>query len=255
MPEKLLRISSNDKYEPESNSNSDFVVYLQEKTETQEIKYILIKEVQVPNVFYNIRDGKNGSQTNVLRIEETGQAPLDLPLPEGQYSITELITELQTLINANLVSGSVAISQTLYSKKVQFIFTGTTAIIYDSANGSPMAPLLGISATLGPGAVLTAQYLPDLQGYSMVYIHSQDLADRYLIDGDSGLVSVASMVSFHNTPFGGVGYKQESDDELAQIPYAEPRNVKRIKIILRDSLGNKLDIGTNEMLLILKVFY
>jgi hypothetical protein len=57
-----------------------------------------------------------------------------------------------------------------------------------------------------------------------------------------------------DAPFGGFAYRQNNDDELASIQYDQVRNLSRISIILRDNLGNKLNIGTHKMNVVLKCY-
>jgi hypothetical protein len=70
--EKYVVISSDDK-DSDSISNSNFRVTLKERYATQSIDRIIIKEVIVPNAFYNISDGDsvkgNGPANNILLIE------------------------------------------------------------------------------------------------------------------------------------------------------------------------------------------
>lgn len=252
MTEKLIRITSNDKEVSQSVHNSNFIVYLKETYQTQNVKRILVKDILVPNVFYNVRDGKNGSLNNVLNFDEPGPGPLSITVPQGQYSTSTLIPVLETLMNLQLVSGTVAITQDSISGLLTFTFTGTTAFI-DST--SPMAPVLGISTTGVASGVIVSDFPPALNGIQMVYVHSRDVADAHLIDADSGLISVVENVSFNNVPYGSYAHRQNSDDELALIDYTQPRNINKINIVLRDDLGNILDIGTKEMTVVLKAFF
>jgi hypothetical protein len=57
-----------------------------------------------------------------------------------------------------------------------------------------------------------------------------------------------------DAPFGAYAYKQENDDELASIVYEDIRNLSRLRIVLRDNLGNKLPIGTHTMNIVLKIY-
>lgn len=256
--EKLILITSNDKDPAQSSTNSDFTVELKEKYNTQNIRRVLVKDIQVPNVFYNVRSSQ-GVVNNSFTFTETGQATQTVTVPEGQYTTTTLITALKTAIDAVLVAGVVTITQSALTQKLLFSFSVGTATIYsasDPTNPNLMANVLGIgTSTAVPAANITADYIPDLQGIQMVYIHSQAIAEAHAIDAGKGLISVIEDVSFHNVPFGGMAFRQNNDDELALIEYSQPRNLSTIRIVLRDDKGNKLDIGTNKISIILKAFY
>jgi hypothetical protein len=252
--EKLIVISSNDKDINESKTNSNFIVNLKETYNTQQIKRILVHSILVPNVFYNIRDG-NGSINNVFKFLENGQTAVTFSIPAGVYSLSEYMTELQTQINTALVTGSVVVSQNTVSKKINFLFTGTSVIIYNFDDGNLNANVAGFYTTTADLANITADSLPDLSGINMVYVQSREVAESHGIDGDYGLINLVDSVSFHNVPFGSFAYKQNNDDSLALIEYDIPRNLKRISIRLRDDQGNNLNIGTSDMTIILKAFF
>ena len=254
--ERLILITSNDKNVSESSSNSDFVIYLKETYNTQNIIRVLVKDISVPNVFYNIRDGTNGSQNNEFVFLETGEVDEFIILPQGQYTTATLMSALQTAMNTVLVSGTVAITQDPLTQKIVFTFTGTTAIIYNVEDESLLSGPLGITTTTpAPSAVITADALPSLNGIEVVYIHSKEIALNRSIDGGFGLISAFEDVSFNNVPFGAYAYRQNNDDELAQFTYDQPANLSRITIVLRDDKGNVLDIGTQNMTIVLKAFY
>lgn len=254
--EKIIIISSNDKDNASSNSNSDFVVNLKERYNTQNIKHVLIKEVQVCNCFYNVRSGTNGEQNNQFKMQETGEPDILFTIAEGQYTTATYITALQAAMNTALVVGSVAITQDPINQKLIFTFTGITAIFYNLADGNLMAPVAGITVTTAaPAALINSDSLPNLSGVNMVYFHSREVGENHGINGDFGLINVVESLSFHDVPFGAYGYKQNNDDELALIQYDQPRNLNRISVTLRDDLGNKLDIGTTELTLTIKAFF
>jgi len=260
MSEKLIIISSEDRDASESNTNSDFIVNLKERYNTQNIARVLVKSIQVPNVFYNVRSGSgapgSGTQNNTLLIQENGQPDATATIPEGQYTTTTLLTALDTAINAQLVGGTVATTQNALTQKLTFTFTSTTAKIYSNADGSTAADLIGIGTSSAIAASVVADSLPNLSGVNKVFVHSQDVALSHAIDGDSGLISAMDSLSFHNVAFGAMGYMQNPDAELALIDYSSKSiNLSRIRIVLRDNLGAKLDIGTSKMIVVLKVFY
>ncbi len=258
--EKLLVISSEDKNNPTS-SNSDFIVDLKESYYTQNVLRVLVKEISVPNVFPNIRGSDYGSsQNNILDFNEP--APLQVILPEGQYLINSSnpLLDFTSIIDTAMNAISIATISVSYNEL-------TNKIVFEVANdgspnitipaSTPMAKVLGITSDLTIPATATPTSPTgqvDLSGYSNVYIHSKEVADVHGIDGDSGLIALVDPISLADAPFGSYAYKQENDDELASIVYEDARNLKRIRIVLRDNLGNKLPIGTHTMNIVLKIY-
>ena len=248
---RLVLLTSNDKTPGESSSNSNFVIDLKETYLTQGIIRVLIKDVSVPNVFYNVRDGTNGSQNNQLTFTETGQPQEVVSIPQGQYTSGTLLPAVQAAMNAVLVSGTVALTQDTLTQVYIFTFTGTTAII----NKGSLGTVMGVTSNIGPSGLITSQSVPDLNGYQVVYVHSKDIGQTHGIDGGFGLISTIEDISFNNVPFGNYAFRQNNDDTLSTILYDVPRNLSRIAIVLRDDKGNVLDIGSHQLTIILKVFY
>ena len=258
--EKLLVISSEDKDNP-ADSNSDFTVTLKESYYTQNVLRVLVKEITVPNVFPNIRGTDYGSsQNNVLLFTDpSGQV---VTLPEGQYLINSSnpLLDFTSILEGLMTSITVATISVSYDEL-------TNKIVFEVANdgspnitilaSSPMASVLGITEDLVVPATATPTSPSgqvDLSGYSNVYIHSKEVADTHGIDGDSGLIALVDPISLTDAPFGAYAYKQENDDELASIVYEDVRNLSRLRIVLRDNLGNKLPIGTHTMNIVLKIY-
>jgi hypothetical protein len=268
--EKLIIISSEDKDNDSSTSNSDFVVNLKEKYYTQNVLKTLVKEATVPNVFPNIRGEDYGtSQNNIIRFLE-GAVQRTAILPEGQYIISaitatppdpwDFVAQLNILINAETATAVVEVTYNELTNKLEFEVTaGADVTFQTNADGSSIiSDVLGLTNSLfvpsGLGSPLPAQGTVQLSGYQNVYLHSKEIADTNAIDGDFGLISVVEPISLADTEYNSYAYKMNCDDELAQILYEQPRNLSRIRVTLRDNLGNVLPIGTAKINFVLKSY-
>ena len=219
------------------------------------INRILVKDIIVPNAFYNIRSS-TGEVNNTLLIKEGANPDAIVTVPEGQYTIAQLMVELKTQIDAALTGGNVVtITQDPNTLLLTFVFSLTATLIYAAADPHLFADAIGISDDSTSALSVVSNYPPDLSGYNIVYVHSQDISQYHGVDGDFGLISLLENVSFHDVPYGFWGSRQNSDSELALIQYEQPTNLNRIRIVLRDSKGNKLDIGTKKMTVIIKCFF
>jgi hypothetical protein len=260
--EKYVVISSDDK-DPDSISNSNFRVTLKERYATQSIDRIIIKEVIVPNAFYNISDGDpikgNGPSNNILLIESSEtKTQISVSIPAGQYNILQLITILQSSINVGIapLTASVAITRDDITNLLSFNFTTTG--IFTFLGISPMAPVLGFISNVSyipTTLVIRMPDPPDLSGINSVYIHSEALSDGSGIDASKGIINLVESVSMATTAYGTFAYKQNSDTELCTINYTMPRNLNVIDIRLRDREGNLLNIGTKRLTLMVKMYY
>jgi hypothetical protein len=269
--EKLLVISSEDKDNP-SDSNSDFSVTLKESYYTQNVLRVLVKEITIPNVFPNIRGSEYGSSQNNFFACSTGGPPLSVTIPEGQYllgsinPLLDFVTVLTNRINTAIAPATITITYNELTNKLIFTMAGSNLTIFGSNDSPPLSALgatqlindvIGIGAnglSLTDGVPTTAPFQVDLSGYQNVYVHSKEVADTHGIDGDSGLIALVDPVSLANAPYGSYAYKQENDDELASVVYEDIRNLSRLRIVLRDNLGNKLPIGNHTMNIVLKIY-
>lgn len=260
--EKYVVISSDDK-DVGSISNSNFKVTLRERYATQSIDRIIIKEVIVPNAFYNISDGDtvkgNGPANNILIIDSLDtKTQINVSIPAGQYNILQLIAFLQSAMNTALapLTSSVVITRDDITNLLSFTFT--TADTFTFLNTSPMAPVLGFISSISyipTTFVIRMPDPPDLSGINSVYIHSEALSDGSGIDASKGIINLVESVSMATTAYGTFSYKQNSDTELCTINYTMPRNLNVIDIRLRDREGNLLNIGTKRLTLMVKMYY
>lgn len=258
--EKLVILSSDDK-DITSNSNSDFTVSLKESYYTQNVLRVMIKDVIVPNAFPNIRGTAYGSSQNNIFVLNDGAMTYQVIVPEGEYVIStlgvppanDLLTVLKNLIDAAIAPSVVTITLDAITNKLNFSFSVGNWDFVSTVN-SPLNDVVGVTGAIGSlSPSLDAQSIPDLSGYSMVYVHSKNIAEANAIDGDFGLISVAEAVSLVNAPYGSYAYRQNEDAILSTVLYDNPRNLSRIEIVLRDVKGNKLNIGTLKLTIIFKV--
>jgi len=252
-----IRVESQDRNLNISNSRSDFIVDLKETFKTQAIKAVQVHSAWVPNVFYNISDTL-GNRT--ITIEQKGQAAQDITIAEGQYTVSQFMAAWKVSFDAALAGGStVAITQDSITQKLQLVFSGggspETALNYDTTAAEGGACALGFTGAVAESLTWTANVIPNLRGYSAVYVHSREIMDGNYIDGDSGAISAFVNVSFHDVPFGGMGYYQSGDAVIDTVRYTVPKNLSRLHLVLRDSSGNKLDTGCSNMTVVFKVFF
>ena len=266
--EKLIVISSEDKDTATSNSNSDFVVNLKERYYTQNILKVLVKECSVPNVFPNIRGEDYGTSQNNIITFEVAATIYGAVLPEGQYLIDsanpliDFTSNLETIMNA-VSPSTIVVTYNELTNKIEFEVTaGADVTIYSNTNPSvpqpiTMSDVLGLTEDLlvvSGGGKFSPVGQVDLSGYQNVYLHSKEIALSHAIDGDFGLISMITPISLSDAPFGSYAYRKNDDDELSQISYDDVRNLKRIRLVLRDNKGNILPIGTHKMSLTLLSF-
>lgn len=250
--EKILVINSKDK---QSGTNGDFTLNFKADSSTQQVLKVLVKDIFVPNVFYNIT-----TANNTIEIKQNAQANQLINIQIGQYNITQLITELKADIDAVLIDGAtVAITQNPLTNILNFTISGATLpanndfIIF--LNGTTLRDIIGLSQDTLFGSSHDMNNPVNLNPLQYVQVHSSDIAYLHGLDKQR-LISLIDTVSLSDAPFGSVAYKQNNDDELCEILYDEPRNLSNVKIVLRNEDGTKLILPENHHFsMTLKVYY
>jgi hypothetical protein len=124
---KNITISSADK-DNGSKNNSEFQTTVKERYLVQSVQKIVLRQALVPNVFYNIVSGDEGMgrQTNTIIYSYTGSLIAHLiTVPPGFYTITQLISELNTLFLASLnPTTTLSITYNSINQKLTFTTTG-----------------------------------------------------------------------------------------------------------------------------------
>ena len=255
--EKILVINSKDK---QTGTNGDFTVQFNDSS-CQQVQKVLVKEIFVPNVFYNISNGPS-RKNNTLTLSQNGLPNSVIIIQEGQYNIDLLMTTLKNSIDSVLIDGAiVTITRSSTTFKLTFSFTGAGTAANNNVqfftSGASIANVIGLENDSDNSAVLIMDNIYNLVGSEYVQIHSPQVGEVHGLDaGASGYISLVDTISLSNTPFGGTAYKQNNDDELAEILYEQPKNLSRISIVLRDEQGNKLSLPNNtNCSIILKIYF
>ena len=251
--EKLLVVNSKDRL---SGTNGDFVVLFNDSSCQQVIK-TLVKDVFIPNLFYNINDNNN-----TLEFKQNAEANQIVTVSIGQYSIDQLITQLKTSIDTKLIDGAtVTITKhpTLYN--LTFTFTGAVTPANNNITFFSVPSLIsneiGLTSNIGSSSVLTMPSPFNLKGPEYIQVHSPQVAETHGLDGGtSGYISLLETVSLAETAFGTIAHRQNNDDELAMLLYEQPRNMSRIGIVLRDESGVRMVLPDNAYVtVILKIYF
>lgn len=252
MSVKTIFLSSDDKA-ISTDSNSSFYVNLDEKTLTQGCYAASVKEISVPNSEYNVRS--SGAQNNILLFQENGQPDAQVVIPEGQYTISTFMAAIQSGMNAVLVSGTVAVSQNSLTQKIEMVYTGTSAIMYNKDDGNLLADSMGVFTTSADTANYTADYPPNLSGYQLLNVHCKQISRNGSMASSSGLINAIETISFHNTPYGAYANRTNDSDTFNINLYDTVNNIQRLDIRVRDLQGNLIDIGTKKVYITLRCYF
>ena len=252
--EKIIVLNSKDKDE---GSNTDFVLSFNDSS-IQQVSKVLIKDLFIPNLFYNVNE-----RNNVLFFKQNAEAIKSITIPVGQYNVDNLATELKTQLESQLVFGTVVdITRSNITYKYTFTFSGAVSpannqvIFYQDT--STIRDVIGLLQTTSPASnIIVMDTVFNLKGVEIVQVHSPEIGEMHGLDaGATGYISLLETVSLATTPFGSVAHRQNNDDELAMILYEQPKNLSIVRIVIRDEQGVKLSLPDNaHVSVMLKIFF
>ena len=245
---KLLRISSEDKREGESNGN--FTVILGNASYVQNCRGVVLKHLSFKYVFPNVFDG------NATFTFTYNGAPLSVVVPEGWYTAEDYVLVLEQLVNAlpavvnpiDITLPSVPAGASL-SRKFTFEASGGDTIgLVNKADGNAAADLVGINLTTMQATSHVADYLPDFGGLSTVYLCSDTLAGYNAAASSNSGEQVPVVVPVPIT----VGYGKEinySAPEAVQdaIIFRNDRNLNNVDLTLKTRAGAILSLQQNNL--------
>lgn len=247
MNHKILHISSKDK---SGGTNSNFRVNLSQHYWLQAAKSVVVKQITIPNVFYNVRSNAADFTYNIASVPST------VSVTPGNYNITDLMSALQAALIADGVVGA---SITLDATTQKVVFASTTAIEYLTESDNPMAQILGI--TTGSGADVTsfnAPSLPDLTGVRNVLIASNTLGENNFLPTDQKVQDCVAIIPLTES-FGAVIHyiSQHTEiDDWDAVSQKNGKNISQIDIrVLDNKTKTELDLTNHDIDIILKIFY
>ena len=243
----LVKVSSEDR-DPESISASDFIVSYNNAPCMGNINRLAIKNIIVPNVFYNINNtGYNRFNTgnHELFIKNiTTNTPFSIAITPGNYTISQLITVINTQLS--LSGAGLSVTEDPVTKKL--VFTSSGGLFAYSKDG--MGGYLGMinpPPFTGPGTLIyTLEGFPNLSGVKEIYISSARMSDgsHLVIPFGSTLPVIAAVpISVGFGEFQTYIAPNIELDEIIFPSYSAGSNLRTIDIQVRDTFGNILDTG------------
>ena len=177
---------------------------------------------------------------NVLELITGADGLVSRTIPEGQYNITALITELQGQFNVDFTN-NLTIVQNSIQNTLTFSIDNGDIINFSNQNTSTMNSVLGIINQVAGAATITTQQTPRLNGLTIATIESQALSPaNYHVNGINRNFLTSIQVA---ADYGTYVRWENFLAELASHNYAKPRKLdSTIDIILRDQNENIIDI-------------
>jgi hypothetical protein len=249
----LCKITSFNKVGADDTTD-DFSVNFENHRSLHQIVRIVIKSVDIPNVFYNINSygyDIDNLGNNTYRWIDTTSVLQTRVLPVGQYNVTEFLTALNLLLPDH--------SYALNPVTKKMVGTATSTIRFlNRTDGNLMAGALGIKTTsIAPVLTYTAQHMPQLEGIESVYILSNTAGQSNLLSPNSNTFPLLLHVPL-TVPFGAIEHYVSPQDKLDSITYPNYSNgisFRKLDIKVVDKYGHGLSLGGLDINIILKIYH
>ena len=237
-----------------SGTSSDLTIDLPETVQLEDNMLCQIHEVSVPHSWYSINENNNNLYVmkGILPPETpSGITYRKLVIPVGNYTATELATQLQTSLNT-LDSGSrtnsFSVSYLAGLNKIQII-SNYPEVIYtvltdfdvlvddgerfvetvDANNLKSINKVVGVYTTAGDASTNVVPYISgfiDLQRVKSLYLHCNEISNftQLTVAGNSSIIKKINVT----VPYLG----RINDNELSNFDYIDVSNkmLRRLNI-------------------------
>jgi hypothetical protein len=212
------------------------------------VNRLAIKNVIVPNVFYNINStGYNQSNTgnNELFIKNiTQDLEFSITLPPSNYTIPQLITSLNSLLSGS--GAGLTVTGDTVTRKLVFTSSGDLFAYSTDSMGGYLGMIKPPPFDSAGILVYELEGFPNLSGVKEVYISSSRMSDgSHLVVpfGSSKPVIAAVPITVGFGEFQTYIAPSLELDEIIFPSFSSGSNLRTIDIQVRDSFGNILDTG------------
>ena len=250
-----------------SGASSNFTIDLPETVQLEENMLCQIHEVSSPHSWYSINENNNNFYVmkGILPPETpSGVSYRKLIIPVGNYTATELATQLQTSLNT-LDSGSRTNSfsvsylsglnkiqiQSNYPEVIYTVLTDADVLVdngvrfvetVDANNLKSINKVLGVYTTSGDASTNVVPYITgfiDLTPVKNVYLHCNETSNfnQLTVAGNSSIIKKIPV----NVPYLGI----INDNELSSFDYIDVsgKMLRRLNIRLTNHTNEIVDLN------------
>lgn len=248
---KFLRVSSKERL---TGTPSNFTVGFGNADILDRCTEVHLMACSIPNVGNNISAAIGN---NAFTFTGSISGPGTVLFTDGFYSLNQVIARLESEINLVIAPSTISITQNQFTKKIVFAITGAETIQYDATG---LNNTLGFTEPIGPVSSISAQGLPTLNGSTVMYIHSSDMANNttYLSSDTGGIIDVNGAFTIPvNVPYGSYQDYVANENLDRQVYGRNGKSLKNIRFTIRTNGGRELtEISDNfEVIIVLKLFW
>ena len=250
-----------------SGTSSNFTIDLPETVQLEDNMLCQIHEVSIPHSWYSINENNNNFYVmkGILPPETpSGITYRKLIIPVGNYTATELATQLETSLNT-LDSGSRTNSfsvsylaglnkfqiQSNYPEVIYTVLTDSDVLVdngerfvetVDPDNLKSINKVLGVYTTSGDASTNVVPYITgfiDLTPVKSLYLHCTEISNfnQLTVAGNSSIIKKIPV----NVPYLGV----INDSEISNFDYIDVsgKMLRRLNLRFTDHLNQNVNLN------------
>jgi len=202
---------------------------------SSQIERIIVKNMSIPHVFYNVND-----TNNILTISKLSNMYI-ITWPIGQYTITTYTSYFNNSLQA-IAAGVIMTFDSLVNK-IKFTSTSDVILLY---NASSAFPVIGLDKTIDfnilNGIPIYASFMCDLSGLRNLYVETS-FSQMHTLNSKNEYKSYIANIPLI-VPFGSIIHYINQEQELDQVTRSKmySQNLNNIIVTLKDALGNILNL-------------
>ena len=246
---KYFRISSKEIFSPDTPYN--FTFNCGNDSTVDRCMFIQPISCIFPNLANNISTAIGNSTFNLI----CNGVVRTTVIPDGYYSVSNLTSLIQT--NINTIVGVGYLTITTVNNRLTWTASGGGTLALTFLN-NPMASTLGFNSDILASPSFTSPDVPSLTGMSVLYIHSQTMANNvtYLNTNTNNVTDVNGFITVGvNTAYGGQQITTFNETQKIVLGCAG-MPVRQLRITLRTNGGRLYtELSKNqEFIFVVKLF-
>lgn len=237
---KLIYVRSRDRQDKANTTSTNFRVDLGTASEIHKVKRVVLRAAHFPNTQYNVRAGINDTLVwthNAIQYSATMTA--------GFYNIAQMITEVQTKMDAQMVGvpATATITQSATTQNLSISWSVNDGFIEatDTNVLSTFAATIGFITTRATAQPYLSDRPPSLFGLTRVILSSNELSPANSVNSEQQFSNALLNIPVE-VPHNFMNHYEPTDDELASINYKTPKDIRFIDIQLTGQDGEEVDL-------------
>lgn len=220
---------------------TDYQVHLSKPIQCSSIE---LKEVILPWTMYNISSAQSNHQ---MTFFEAGQSDATITIPDGNYSMASLCTEIKTQMdNASPSGQTFTVTYNASTMKVSIVASTTAFIIYGSDSTSKTTGFeqeIGFTLATSSNTTNTSENVPKLLSPKYLLLNIDYVQDNVstLDANKNASFLISTNINANSEQAGNIVHITQMNN-FNQTIYGDHK-LQKLRISLRDESNNLVDLN------------